>query len=380
MPTNLPQEAKGKWNKVISAKTPEEKLEALKEFLSAIPKHKGNEKLRMQVKHKISDLMSQLERKKRRRQAGKKKLPEKSGAAQVVVLGLARVGKTSLMEKLTNMRLKIGGHSAVSTMGMMPYEDIQIQLIELSHHIFSDNFREGLDTLRQADGLLIVLDSAQDIKQQLKLILDKLNEIGITIVKPSPNIEVKIENNLNNGPVIQLAGRLLNCTIQEVKEFFLQNGLKNVRIFLKGEVSFEEIVEFASRWDKSYKPTLILVNKPRPDGIVSSSIIERFAPNVPLMEISSRMNIGLENVSAAIFKQLSIIRVYTREPGEKAPIGPPFTLKKGSRISDLAKSIHSEVLRKFRYAKIWGPSSKYPGEKVGVNHELFDKDLVEIYT
>lgn len=380
MPTNLPQEAKGKWSKVISAKTPEEKLEALKDFLSAVPKHKGNEKLRMQVKRKISEIMDQLERKKRRSQAGKRRLLEKTGAAQVAVLGLAKVGKTSLMEKLTNMRVKTGGYLGVSAVGMMPYEDVKIQLVELPAHVFSEKCREGVDALRQMDALMIVLDGAQDVEQQLKLILGKLNENDITILKPPPNIEVKVESNLKNGPVIQLAGRLLNCTIQDVRGLLLQNGLKNVKMMLNGEVSFDEIVEFMLGWKKSYKPALILVNEPRPHGAVNASTLKRIAPNVPWMEISYEANSGLEKVSATLFKQLSIIRVYTREPGEKGPIGPPFTLKKGAKISDLARVIHSDVLRNFKYAKIWGPSSKYPGEKVGLNHELLDKDVVEIHT
>ena len=380
MPTNLPQEAKGKWSKVISAKTPEEKLEALKDFLSAIPKHKGNEKLRMQVKRKISGLSDQLERKKRRSQKGKREFPEKSGAAQVALLGLPGVEKTSLMEKLTNARLKTGGYSGVSTVGMMSYEDVQIQLVELPSHIFSDKYREGLDMLRQVDGLVVVVDGAQSIEHQLKVVLSKLNEVDITIVKPPQNIELRVDYNLNNGPVIQLVGKLLNCTIQEVRRFLFQNGLKNVKMIINGEVSFDEIMEFTLRWGKSYKPALILVNKPRLNGMLHASTFERIALNVPWMEISDERNNGLEKVRAAIFKQLSIIRVYTREPGEKAPMGPPFTLKKGSKISDLAGFIHSEVLKKFKYAKIWGPSSKYPGEKVGLNHELLDKDLVEIHT
>ncbi|MEM3571769.1 MAG: GTP-binding protein, partial [Candidatus Bathyarchaeia archaeon] len=93
MPTNLTAEAKAKWKKYLSAKSNKEKLIALQEFLSSIPKHKGNEKLRSQIKKKISSLKLEIdeEKKKSKHSAYIYKF-EKTAAAQVAIIGFTNVG------------------------------------------------------------------------------------------------------------------------------------------------------------------------------------------------------------------------------------------------------------------------------------------------
>ncbi|MCD6263140.1 TGS domain-containing protein, partial [Candidatus Bathyarchaeota archaeon] len=81
----------------------------------------------------------------------------------------------------------------------------------------------------------------------------------------------------------------------------------------------------------------------------------------------------------ALFRLLGIIRVYTKEVGE-APSKVPLVLREGATVEDLAKMIHSDFLKNFKYARLWGPSAKFPGERVGLNRSLQDGDIVEIHT
>jgi ribosome-interacting GTPase 1 len=86
----------------------------------------------------------------------------------------------------------------------------------------------------------------------------------------------------------------------------------------------------------------------------------------------------LDKLGPTLFDLLELIRVYTKKPhGDVAD--KPLVLKKGAKVRDVAKSIHSRMLEGFKYAKVWGPSAKYPGERVGLDHEVMDKDVVEIH-
>jgi len=382
MPANLSQEAKGKWTKVTQAKKPKDKLAALNEFLSAIPKHKGNERLRMQIKRKISDLKEELETKKHHTgKSVKRHVIERTGAAQVVMLGLTNAGKSSLMQQLTNARPAIGDYSYTTTEpvpGIMHYEDIAFQLIELPAFRFTEQGQRAAGILNGTDGLVILLDRANDIEEQLKYIAAELENIGITFTPPQSSVE--IDPTGKGGAIIQLTGKLLDCTHEDVKRLLLQYGLKNVKIRLKGSVKFDDIEEAILESKKAYKPAIILINKSDLSVNYHQAVVKKVAPGVPLLEVSSKTGTGLKEVPQLLFKRLGIVRVYTKEPGVRANSDHPFTLRKDAKVSDLAKMIHTELLERFKYAKVWGASSRYPGERVGLTHELADKDIVEIHT
>lgn len=80
-----------------------------------------------------------------------------------------------------------------------------------------------------------------------------------------------------------------------------------------------------------------------------------------------------------IFWTLKLVRVYTKEANEAQPSRRPVVLREGATVESVAKHIHSSLFRLFKYARIWGPSGKYGGERVGLEHQLKDGDVVEIH-
>jgi hypothetical protein len=100
--------------------------------------------------------------------------------------------------------------------------------------------------------------------------------------------------------------------------------------------------------------------------------------NLPLIQVSAKEGGGLEELKRRLFDFLGIMRVYPRRPGQPEP-DKPLILRRGEKVSDAASRIHTDLRRRFRYAKLWGPSAKYPGEKVGLDFPLRDGDLIEIY-
>jgi ribosome-interacting GTPase 1 len=85
-------------------------------------------------------------------------------------------------------------------------------------------------------------------------------------------------------------------------------------------------------------------------------------------------------VGHQLFSVLGLVRVYTKEPNEQRPSPHPFVVRSGTTVRELARSIHSDLADKYRYSRLWGPTSKFAGERVGPDHVLGDRDIVEIHT
>lgn len=108
------------------------------------------------------------------------------------------------------------------------------------------------------------------------------------------------------------------------------------------------------------------------------SLIKRAFPNYQILAISTAKKLGLDNLKNEIWKLLKLMRVFSKDQDDVVA-GKPFLLPVGSAIKDFCENMHSEAVDKFKYAKIWGPSSKFPGQQVGLSHILRDRDVVQLH-
>ncbi|MDD1764464.1 MAG: 50S ribosome-binding GTPase, partial [Candidatus Methanomethyliaceae archaeon] len=131
VPANLPPQAKAAERRYTEAKFLPEKIKYLQEFISTIPEHKGNEKMRGYLRRRLAQLKDELEDQKKRRAVGGGGGGfsfKKEGAAQVVILGMTGSGKSSLLMKVTNAKSEVADHPFTTKQpvpGMMSFEDIQ---------------------------------------------------------------------------------------------------------------------------------------------------------------------------------------------------------------------------------------------------------------
>lgn len=379
MPTNLPPQARAAEKKYIEAKTLQEKIKYLQEFLSLIPEHKGTEKMRGYLRRRLAQLKRELEEQKKRKTGGggTSFSIKKEGAAQVVILGLTGCGKSSLITKLTNAKSEISDHPFTTREpipGMMQYEDIQFQLIDTpAVYEGMQNGRWGaklLSLARNSDGLILLLDGRDPIAQY-NIILNELKNAGILIERKTNGVEIELTN--GGGIQIKCMGRL-SCKIEEVKELLRERGIRNAVVKIWGEVELDDFVE-AIEQTKIFKPALILINKID----LNPKAVEEFkkATGKDAIGISTITGEGLSRIGEALFNILGIMRIYTKEPnGEVAK--KPLVVPVGTKVIDVAKIVHSQLYKNFKYARVWGKSVNYDGEKVGADHVLADKDVVEI--
>jgi small GTP-binding protein len=390
MPANLPAEAKRKWAEVSAAKNPGEKLRLMEEFLSLVPKHKGTAKLCAQVKKQMAILRREIEESKRKRVAksGPKFFVEKEGAAQVVIIGLTNVGKSSLLKALTNAKVEVSPIPYTTKEpipGMLSYEDIQFQLIEAPALMegAAEGRAWGLQTLalaRNADGLILMVDLTQNPVDQLSTILGELEKTRILVSRPRARVEIE-RKYMGAGLRIIVFGKLLDCTFKDVEELLRSYRITDALVKIYGEATLDD-VEDAIFESTTYKPTIIVANKIDTENAkVNLKLLEEYVDGqLPIIVVSCKTGQGLENIGASLFHALDLIRVYTKEPNERSPSPKPFVLRRGATVHDLARSIHSDLSENFAYAKVWAKRLVFSPQKVGATFVLEDGDVVEIHT
>jgi len=323
MPANLPPQYFEAEKNYRAAKTPEEKIAALEEMLAIMPHHKGTDHLRAELRAKIAKL-TQLAGKKSSVQRTSMMI-EKEGAAQVAVVGLTGSGKSQLVGAVTNASPAVADYpfaTQTATPGMMPFENVQIQLID-TPPLASPTMPWWLPhMLRRTDALLIVTDLAGDPLAQMEAVIEELLKMRIDI----------------------------------------------------GVGKAEGVVIL------SQKKAIVVGNKLDLPGARENfaALPAKYGEKLPMVAISAKEKINLEEMKGKIYQTLGIIRVYTKAPGQKPDFNEPIVLPRGSRLVEAAGVVHKDFLARLKYARLWG-SGKHDGIMVKRDHLLQDGDVIELH-
>ncbi|AQV93979.1 GTPase [Cupriavidus necator] len=331
MPANLSPEYKRAEQAYRLARQPREQLECLKEMLRAIPKHKGTEHLQADIKSRIRGLTQESASHGKSAHRGSSHALHPDGAAQLCLIGPPGAGKSSLHASLTGSHREVGPYPHPARLpipGMLPFEDIAFQLVDLPPVSFEFMQPELTNLLRSTDGALLVVDlSAPDCTEQLALILQRLAVAKIILTERWP----------------------ATAELAPADPFSV------------------------------YLPTLLLANKidlanPEDAAVLEDLLGVRF----PVIATSATCGRGLAEIGPFLFRALGIVRVYTKAPGKPIDQNRPFTMRRGDTVLDVALRVHPDIARTFKFARIWG-SGKFNGQHVGADHPVADTDVVELH-
>ena len=325
MPTNLPPDYYEVEERYKAAQTQDEKVRLLEELISTIPKHKGTDHLRADLRRRMSKLKNAGEAQKKSGGYTSEYHIDKEGAAQVVVIGHANTGKSSLVKLLTNAEPDVQPFPFSTwgpTPGMMRAREVPIQLIDTpptNREFLEPDF---LQMIRIADLILLMVDIQ-----------------GETLTQIEECLEILISNRIIPKPF---------------QEQHPQRG--NV-----------------------YIPILVVVNKTDTESLEEDYTVfcDFMDINLPCLPLSITNQRHIEDLKHTIFDLLKIIRVYSKAPGKEPEKSAPFVLPIGGTVEQFAGKVHKDFVRNFKSARVWGGSS-FDGQMVSKDYVLSDGDVVEL--
>lgn len=326
MPTNLPPEYFDAEELYKAASTPQEKVRRLEELISTVPKHKGTDKLRADLRKRLSKLKESSSAKGGAARHVSAFYVEKEGAAQVPLIGPPNVGKSALVTALTNASPEVADfpHTTWSvTPGMMLVEHAPIQLIDTPPLVKEYVEPALLDLIRRADLLLLVI-------------------------------------NLQTDPLGQL---------EDTVEILAEHRIMLQRCHEESEPEPRRL----------YMPLLVIVNKYDSGQFAEDFeiVCELLGDKWPLVPVSATSGYNLDQLRHTVFERLNLIRVYSQPPGKGADRTKPFVLEKGSTVEEFAAQVHQDFYEQLKSARIWG-SGAFEGQMVGREHVLREGDVVEL--
>ncbi|MCK4845401.1 MAG: 50S ribosome-binding GTPase [Candidatus Heimdallarchaeota archaeon] len=242
-----------------------------------------------------------------------------SGDGRIALFGISNVGKSTLMNAITNTNVKTGAflHTTREALaGTCEYENVKIQIIDLPGFL---DFKEDWNISKQirrvartSDAVMMVIDLSMDINRQYDFLIEQLEE---------------------------------------------------AKIIVDGETT--------------YKLGIIATKGDLPDSSEKYQCLQGIT-SLDVFPTSVKNEESLEKLKESLFKFLDVVRIYTKPPQKKADFEKPFVLPKGFTIKDMLKKIHTSFTERFRYARVWGPSCEIQGQSVGIDYELADSDIVEL--
>ena len=327
MPANLTPQYKEAEQRYRQAKSLPAKVAALQEMMAVIPKHKGTDHLRADLRARMSRLMEEVEKPQATSGGPQPFSIRKEGAGQVLIIGLPNSGKSELLNALTGAPAKVGDYpftTQVPMVGMLPFENVLFQLVDTPALNDKDIQTRLFGLLRNTDLLLVALDLSGDPVREMEEINDLLDQWGYSLLETGQAID-------EEGARIQ-------------------------------------------------KPAILIANKADLEGAHQryTELQHRYGQRFLVLKVSCMDGTGLETLSEEVFKSLNKVRVYTKSPTGQPDYDTPIVMARGSTTADAAERLHREWRDKLKYALLWG-SAKFDGQRVGRDYVLSDGDVIELH-
>jgi hypothetical protein len=346
MPANLTPEYEKAELRYRQATSDDERLAGLQAMLSAIPKHKGTEKMQADIKRRISQLRREEQKAAHSKGPDPFHIP-RGGAGQVVLVGAPNCGKSSLLAATTKAKVKVADYpfsTVVPQPGMWHKDDVQIELVD-TPPLTAEHVPTGLmGTIHNADVVCVVVEAGEAALDQADMVLGVLSARGLALCSAPRNELQAGDPSRRSGLIVATKTDLASPeTIAALRELYAAS---------RGQTPNE--------------------------SSVGQSDALRSGDGLEVLGVSARTRQGLDDWFKRLWDLLAIIRVYSKEPGRPPDLHKPFVVPAGATVADLARQIHRDLPDRMKFARLWG-HTRFEGQQVHKTEPLRDKDVVEIH-
>ena len=364
----------------------EEEIESIREEIAETPYNKSTEAHIGRLKAKLAEKKEKLENQSSAG-GGQGYAVEKHGDATVALVGFPSVGKSTLINALTNADSETGSYEFTTldvNPGMLQYRGANIQILDVPGLIEGaadgrGGGQEVLSVVRTAD-LAVFMLSVFEIDQYERLAQELYNnKIRLDTEPPSIHIRKRHKNGIqvNKSDSVSLDE-------QTIKDVLRENGYVNAEVTVRGDPSIDELID-GMMDNRIYIPSMVAVNK---TDLIDESYIPTVKENLRSHDIdpeectfiSAEKEKGLEALRERIYDTLGLVRIYMDKPGRGVDYDEPLMLQEGATIEDALQKLGGEFEDRFRFARVSGPSAKHDDQQVGTDHELADEDVLRIIT
>ncbi|WP_332898721.1 OBG GTPase family GTP-binding protein [Haladaptatus sp. CMSO5] len=362
----------------------EEEIESIREEITSTPYNKSTEAHIGRLKAKLAEKKEKLES-QASAGGGDGYAVEKHGDATVALVGFPSVGKSTLLNALTNAESEVGAYEFTTINvhpGMLQYNGANIQLMDVPGLIEGaaggrGGGREVLSVVRTAD-LVIFMLSVFEIERYSRLREELYNnKVRIDTGPPSIKITKKGKGGINITSSVEL-----DLSEEVIKEILREKGYVNADVVIRENITVDRLIDGLMK-NRVYLPSMVIANKA---DLIDHDYLENVHDDLreegldpdDVVFISAEEEKGLDVLKETIWQKLGLIRVYMDKPGRGTDFEEPLIIKRGETIEDACKKLGANLLDRFRFARVTGPSAKHDAQQVGLDHVLEDEDILRI--
>ncbi len=357
--------------------------EKIKELEDRIASTKYNKRTQAAIGLYKAQLARLKEREQTRgsaKQGGKGWEVRKTGDGTVILIGFPSAGKSTLLNAFTGAKSEVASYAFTTLTcipGVMQYKHAKIQILDVPGIVKGaasgrGRGKEVLASMRSADLCLILVDATKP--EEYDVIVKEIYDTHIRTNQTKP--DVKIVRTGKDGIKIGATVRLTHITRDTIKAVLKEFRINNADVVLRDNVTIDQFIDCIEA-NKKYMPSLTVVNK---SDLVKKSELKRIVKKYKAdIAISAQLGEHIGELKELIFKKLDLIRIYLKEPTKEADLNVPLIVFRNFTVGDVCKKLHKDFVSKFKFARVWGPSAKFDGQKVMMKHVLLDKDILEIH-
>jgi small GTP-binding protein len=364
-----------------------EKIKDIELEISRTQKNKATEYHVGTLKARLAKYRTQLLEPTTKGESGAGFEVKKFGDARVALIGFPSVGKSTLLATVTDTESAIAAYEFTTLTcipGVINYKDTKIQLLDLPGIIEGaaqgkGRGRQVIAVAKSSDLIFMVLDAAKEGGNKHREILEtELHTVGLRLNQKPPNISFQKKPGggvkFNATCILTMLGSDPKKTVYNILHEY---KIHNCEVLIREDITIDQFIDVIEG-NRKYIKCVYVYNK---IDTVTIEQVDRLARQENSIVLSLSLNLGIDNMLARMWKELGLVRLYTKKKGFPPQFGDPVILTEGRggiTVEQAVLQVHKDLLANIKYALVWGTSTKYSPQRCGIKHELQDEDVLQI--